>query len=102
MYCIPITNTFKNYISNGLVNIKTSYCLLGFGGGGNDGFYGNNVGAGYDGFGPGGGMGGPPAGRFVVHMRGLPYRVTENDIAEVFIRHSSVLILSKNITQQSY
>ena len=60
---------------------------LGFGGG-NDGFYGNNGGYGGGGsyggrYGPGGppGLAGP---RFVVHMRGLPYRVTENDIAEVF------------------
>lgn len=54
--------------------------------GGNDNYYGGNEG-GYGGggggrFGGPGGMGGGP-GRFVVHMRGLPFRVTENDIAEV-------------------
>ena len=58
--------------------------MLGFGGGGSDdGYYGGGGGggggggSGYSNFGP------PPVGRFVVQMRGLPYRVTENDIAEV-------------------
>lgn len=70
-----------------------------FGGPSNDGFYGG--GGGFDGF--GGGMGGPGPSRgmgggfgggggggfgggqsHVIHMRGLPYRVTENDIAEWF------------------
>ena len=57
--------------------------LLGFGGASDDGYYGGGGGVGvgggnaYSNFGP------PPVGRFVVQMRGLPYRVTENDIAEV-------------------
>jgi heterogeneous nuclear ribonucleoprotein F/H len=46
----------------------------GFGGGGG---FGNG-----GGYGGGGGMGGGP--QHIVHMRGLPFRVTENDICEWF------------------
>merc|ERR1719367_1912109 len=46
-----------------------------FGGGGN---YGGDFG------GRGGGWGGPGGPNYVVRMRGLPFRVTENDIAEWF------------------
>ena len=70
--------------------------ISGFGGGGNDSYYGGGGGGagGYGGMGGGGmggggmgggGMGGGP-GRFIVHMRGLPFKVTENDIAEVIHR----------------
>jgi len=52
----------------------------GFGGGGGFG-NGGGFGGGGGGFG-GGGMGGGPS--HVVHMRGLPFRVTENDICEWF------------------
>ena len=62
---------------------------MGFGGGGG-GFGGGmggggGFGGGMDnggGFGGGGGMGRSPA--HIVHMRGLPFRVTENDICEWF------------------
>ena len=70
--------------------------------GGNDNYYGGNEG-GYGGggggrFGAPGGMGGGP-GRFVVHMRGLPFRVTENDIAEVcLIACRSVYLSELRIT----
>ena len=50
--------------------------------GGSNGYYGGGGDAGYGRFGPGG-MAAPAPPRFVVLMRGLPYRVTENDIAEV-------------------
>ena len=40
----------------------------------------------------GGGMGGGP-GRFIVHMRGLPFKVTENDIAEVIHRDLQFFML---------
>ena len=51
------------------------------GGMGGGGMGGGGMGGGGMGGGGMGGGGGP--GRFVVHMRGLPFRVTENDIAEV-------------------
>ena len=57
----------------------------------NDGGFGNDRGMGGGGMGMGGGgMGGMGGGygggrgNHVVHMRGLPFRVTENDIAEWF------------------
>ena len=56
----------------------------------NDGGFGNDRGMGGGGMGMGGGMGGMSGGygggrgNHVVHMRGLPFRVTENDIAEWF------------------
>ena len=57
----------------------------GFGGGG-EGFGGGPMGGG-GGFGGGGrgmGNGGGRGPAHIVHMRGLPFRVTENDIAEWF------------------
>merc|ERR1719464_453681 len=59
----------------------------GYGGGGGGGFgnYSDDVGFGMGGgggFGNGGGGGRGPA--HIVHMRGLPFRVTENDIPEWF------------------
>ena len=56
-------------------------CIFaGFGGGGN---YGGDFGGGRGGgWGGPGGPGGPNG--YIVRMRGLPFRVTENDIAEWF------------------
>merc|ERR1719369_597334 len=54
-------------------------------GGGGGGGFGGGMGGGIDnggGYGGGGGMGRGPA--HIVHMRGLPFRVTENDICEWF------------------
>jgi len=59
----------------------------GFGGGGGGFGMGGGFGSGgMGGFGAGGGGGGAPSGatNHVVHMRGLPFRVTENDISEWF------------------
>ena len=61
---------------------------MGFGGMGNGGGGGgyNSGGGGYMSSGGSGGMrgGGGGAPVHIVHMRGLPFRVTENDIAEWF------------------
>jgi len=54
----------------------------GFGNGGGGGGFGGGPMGGGGGFGNGGGGGRGPA--HIVHMRGLPFRVTENDIAEWF------------------
>lgn len=62
----------------------------GYGGGG--GSYGGSGGGGYSSTGGGynsTGGGGGSGGKFIVRMRGLPFRVTENDIAEV----SGMLVL---------
>ena len=55
---------------------------VGFGNGGGGGGFGGGPMGGGGGFGNGGGGGRGPA--HIVHMRGLPFRVTENDIAEWF------------------
>ena len=80
--------------------------ISGYGGGGNDSYYGSGGGGagGYGGMGGGmggggmggGGMGGGP-GRFIVHMRGLPFKVTENDIAEVIHRDLQFFMLQTNV-----
>ena len=80
MFSFSDTELFNIYKSRKKIKIKF---FLGGGFGSGGGGFGNGGGGGFGNGSGGGGYGGRgPA--HIVHMRGLPFRVTENDIAEWF------------------